>query len=108
MGDVRVCLQEKNMSKVNSAYSKLMARLIKNDTEAAKLLKNSQKSWEQFAEDSCNFYAEANYIEGLHNDVILNCWTDFSNARVKVLNAYAKKLDKNGNNKLTELNYNDK
>ena len=104
---VRDCLQEKNISKVDATYNKLMTRLTKKDIKAAKLLKSAQKSWELFAEDSCNYYSEANYVEGLQNDVKLNCWTDFGNARIKVLNAYAKKLDKIGDKKLTELNYSD-
>ncbi|HEY0761498.1 MAG TPA: lysozyme inhibitor LprI family protein [Pyrinomonadaceae bacterium] len=90
MDAVRVCLYDKLDKNLNSAYKPLYQSLsTRNRPAAAALLKKSQITWRRFVEDSCAFTAEMNFKEMIREDARLNCWSEFTSARIKVLKDWA-------------------
>ncbi|WP_447590914.1 lysozyme inhibitor LprI family protein [Aquipseudomonas campi] len=94
MAEVRACLDRQNENEVQSAYSALLSKVKVHAPESASALETAQASWQQFAGDSCNFYSAFNAEDSNPADLQVNCWADFSKARVKVLNAWERQLDK--------------
>jgi uncharacterized protein YecT (DUF1311 family) len=91
MSQVRACLYKQQSLVVEAALSRLESLQHKNPTAVALLLK-SQSSWQQFAEDSCDYYMHLNPKGEIPNDARANCMADFSKARVGVLNSWAQSL----------------
>lgn len=85
------CTQKANEEAVNSAYASLDAKLKKQDAEASQLLARSQLDWRAFVTSSCRLYPRIQSTE-IPRDAESNCWTDFSKARVKVLQSWETRL----------------
>lgn len=85
MSAVRTCLYDKLDKELNSAYKPLYQSLSTSNAAAAVLLKKSQITWRRFVEDSCAFTVEMNFKDMLKEDARVNCWADFTSARIKVL-----------------------
>ena len=94
MAEVRACLVEQSEASVKSAYSALLAKVKAKAPGAAPALEASQRSWVLFAEHSCDFYSEFNAATSAKDDSQVNCWIDFSQARIKVLDSWESQLDK--------------
>jgi uncharacterized protein YecT (DUF1311 family) len=85
------CLYQEQERSVDAAYLPLHAELAKRSPEAAKALEKSQASWRRFADDSCALYVLLE-TDTIPTDAQVNCWADFSQARVKVLTSWLQKL----------------
>ena len=94
MAEVADCLAQDAQRRVDAAYSRLHAALNRKRPEAASLLEASQLSWSKFADDSCRFYVELKREEQGTTVANINCWADFADARVKVLDSWHKQLAK--------------
>ncbi len=94
MAAVRSCVAEDHDHQLDAAYAKTLAFVRAKDAKTADLLAAAQKSWKQFAEDSCAYTTAARQTEQMANDARLSCWASFVDARVRVLNAYRRQFGK--------------
>ena len=94
MAEIRACLNEQKEDQVEVAYQQTYTYVKSRDKKAANLLEAAQKSWKEFSEKSCDYTVAARQTPKLANDSRVNCMTTFSDARVKVLNAYRKEFGK--------------
>ncbi|MFP3502715.1 lysozyme inhibitor LprI family protein [Burkholderia sp. SIMBA_062] len=85
MDNVRACVVDRNQQEVDSAYRSLERTLKRRNADAAGELAKSQASWTRFAADTCNYVKAANPQQMIPNDAWMNCWVDFSQARVRIL-----------------------
>ncbi len=91
MSQVRGCLYDLHQRQVDSVFRQTVRIARARDAHAAALLAKAEKSWEQFASDSCDYTAATSPSE-MPEDARVNCWAAFADARIKVLNAYRSKL----------------
>ncbi|QQJ99740.1 DUF1311 domain-containing protein [Burkholderia ambifaria] len=85
MDNVRACVVDRNEQEVDSAYRSLERTLKRRNPDAAGELAKSQASWTRFAGDTCNYVKAANPQQMIPNDAWMNCWVNFSQARVRIL-----------------------
>ncbi|VWC14688.1 hypothetical protein BAR24066_05474 [Burkholderia arboris] len=93
MDNVRACILDHNHQAVDSAYQSLARKLEARSPDAASALAKSQASWTRFASDTCDYVKAANPGPMIANDAWMNCWVDFSQARVRILNKWAAQAD---------------
>ncbi|AXF25083.1 hypothetical protein CUJ89_19135 [Burkholderia pyrrocinia] len=93
METVRRCMLDNNNREVDSAYRSLERKLKQRNPDAAGLLAKSQASWTRFASDTCNYVKTANPQQMIPNDAWMNCWVDFSQARVRILKKWEAQAD---------------
>ena len=93
MSEVRACLAAQSDASVKAAYAALLAKVEASNPQAAPALEASQRSWALFAKDSCDFHSEFNAAVSDRDDSRVNCWADFSRARIKVLKSWESRLD---------------
>ena len=91
--ELLACLYDQSESEVRAVYDPLYAQLKHREPSTAQALAKSQRSWEKFAKDSCDFYILFK-SDGIPTDVQVNCRVDFSRARIKVLQAWQTQLDR--------------
>ncbi|MBN3833408.1 lysozyme inhibitor LprI family protein [Burkholderia sp. Ac-20344] len=93
MNDVRTCVLGQNDQAVENAYRPLERKLKQRNPDAASELAKSQASWTRFAGDTCNYVKAANPQQTIPEDAWMNCWVDFSQARVRILKKWDAQLD---------------
>jgi len=91
MAEVRACLAEQQTTDLDAALSRV-ALLVGKNKPAAAALRQSQASWLKFVEDSCSFSVAIAPSDAYPEDVRTNCRTDFTAARIKILQAWSKQL----------------
>ena len=92
MAEIRACIESDSSAELDQAYLSLVSQLKLKKPNAVAALVKSQKSWEVFATDSCEYYAKLHSGQMIEADSRLNCWSDFRAARVKVLQSWQKSL----------------
>ncbi|WP_321808449.1 lysozyme inhibitor LprI family protein [Burkholderia sp. BCC1993] len=93
MEAVRQCLLDSRQQQVDSAYRALKRKLDQRNPDAANRLAKSQASWARFAGDTCDYMKAANPRQMMPGDAWINCWVDFSDARVRILNKWEAQLE---------------
>ncbi|MBN3730435.1 MULTISPECIES: lysozyme inhibitor LprI family protein [unclassified Burkholderia] len=93
MNDVRTCVLGQNDQAVERAYRSLEHKLKQRNPDAASALAKSQASWTRFADDTCDYVKAANPQQMIPEDARMNCWVDFSQARVRILKKWEAQLD---------------
>ena len=91
MSQIIACLYNFHQQQVDVIFGETLRTARVKDANAADLLVKAEKSWEQFAKDSCDYTAATSFSE-IPQDARVNCWAAFADARIKVLNAYRSKL----------------
>jgi uncharacterized protein YecT (DUF1311 family) len=94
MAEVRACLHEQNVASVKAAYAALSVKIKARMPQASDELEAAQRSWVQYARDSCDFLGEFNAGTMIREDARANCWADFVRARVKLLRSWELQLEK--------------
>ena len=92
MEAVRRCVLDQQQQQVDSAYRSLARKLRQRNPDAAARLAKSQTSWAAFAGDTCDYVKTANLQQTIPSDAWLNCWVDFSQARVRILKKWEAQL----------------
>ncbi|OED07820.1 hypothetical protein A9Z05_32785 [Burkholderia sp. A2] len=92
MEAVRRCVLDQQQQQVDSAYRSLARKLRQRNPDAAARLAKSQTSWAGFAGDTCDYVKTANPQQTIPSDAWLNCWVDFSQARVRILKKWEAQL----------------
>ncbi|PHP87830.1 urocanate hydratase [Burkholderia sp. AU18528] len=92
MEAVRRCVLDQQQKQVDSAYRSLARKLRQRNPDAASQLAKSQTSWADFAGDTCDYVKTANLQQTIPSDAWLNCWVDFSQARVRILKKWEAQL----------------
>lgn len=92
MAAIRNCVDKQIEQQLAATYEDTLSFVRSKDQKAANLLMNAQTSWEQFAQDSCDYTVVARQTEGMANDARLNCRATFVGARIKVLKAYRQEF----------------
>ncbi|RQV00274.1 DUF1311 domain-containing protein [Burkholderia cenocepacia] len=92
MEAVRRCVLDQQRQQVDSAYRSLARKLRQRNPDAAAQLAKSQTSWAAFAGDTCDYVKTANSQQTIASDAWLNCWVDFSQARVRILKKWETQL----------------
>ncbi|HEY9133662.1 MAG TPA: lysozyme inhibitor LprI family protein [Dyella sp.] len=92
MAAIRNCVDKQIEQQLATAYEDTLNFVRSKDQKAADLLVDAQTSWEQFAQDSCNYTVAARQTERMANDARLNCRATFVGARIKVLKAYRQEF----------------
>lgn len=93
MDAVRNCILDNNNQEVERAYRSLERKTRQRNPDAAKQLAKSQASWLSFASDTCNYVKAANPQQMIPDDAWMNCWVDFSQARVRILKKWEAQGD---------------
>ncbi|WP_230957063.1 lysozyme inhibitor LprI family protein [Burkholderia cepacia] len=93
MDAVRRCVVDNNNQEVERAYRSLERKTRQRNPDAAKQLAKSQASWHGFASDTCDYVRAANPQQMIPDDAWLNCWVDFSQARVRILKKWEAQDD---------------
>lgn len=93
MDAVRNCILDNNNQEVEHAYRSLERKTRLRNPDAAKQLAKSQASWLSFANDTCNYVKAANPRQMIPDDAWMNCWVDFSQARVRILKKWEAQAD---------------
>ncbi|WP_423380548.1 lysozyme inhibitor LprI family protein [Burkholderia sp. LMG 32019] len=93
MDAVRRCIVDNNNQAVERAYRSLERKTRQRNPDAAKQLAQSQASWLNFARDTCDYVKAANPQQMIPDDAWLNCWVDFSQARVRILKKWEAQGD---------------
>lgn len=93
MDNVRVCILDQNNQAVERAYRSLEHKLKQRNPDAASALAKSQASWTRFADDTCDYVKAAYPQQMIPEDARMNCWVDFSQARVRILKKWEAQLD---------------
>ncbi|WP_280190435.1 lysozyme inhibitor LprI family protein [Delftia sp. PS-11] len=94
MPEVRACLAEQNESSVQAVYASLSAKLRARMPRAFEGFETAQKSWAQFARDTCDFHAEFNAASVNRDDARIHCQAELARTRVKLLRSWEMQLDK--------------
>ncbi|MBJ9963906.1 lysozyme inhibitor LprI family protein [Burkholderia seminalis] len=93
MDAVRRCVVDTNDREMARAYRSLERKTRQRNADAAKQLAKSQASWLVFAKDTCSYVKVANPQQMIADDAWLNCWVDFSQARVRILRKWEAQED---------------
>ncbi|CAB3769898.1 urocanate hydratase [Burkholderia puraquae] len=93
MNNVRICIVDQNNQAVERAYRSLEHKLKQRNPDTASALAKSQASWTRFADDTCDYVKAANPQQMIPEDARMNCWVDFSQARVRILKKWEAQLD---------------
>ncbi|MCA8051676.1 lysozyme inhibitor LprI family protein [Burkholderia arboris] len=93
MDNVRACILDQNHQAVERAYQSLERKLGQRNPDAASALAKSQASWTRFAGDTCDYVKAANPGQMIPGDAWMNCWVDFSQARVRILKKWEAQTD---------------
>lgn len=93
MEAVRRCILDNNNQDVERAYRSLERKTRQRNPAAAAQLAKSQASWLGFASDTCNYVKAANPQQMIPDDAWMNCWVDFSQARVRILKKWEAQGD---------------
>ncbi|WP_244137701.1 urocanate hydratase [Burkholderia sp. BCC1644] len=93
MNDVRTCVLGQNNQAVERAYRSLERKLKLRNPDTASALAKSQTSWARFAGDTCDYVKAANPEQMIPDDAWMNCWVDFSQARVRILKKWEAQAD---------------
>ncbi|AFQ49702.1 hypothetical protein GEM_3309 [Burkholderia cepacia GG4] len=93
MEAVRRCVLDDHQQQVDNAYRSLERKLAQRNPDAASRLAKSQASWARFAGDTCDYVKAANPQQMMPGDAWMNCWIDFSQARVRILKKWAAQAD---------------
>ena len=93
MAAVRNCGIEEVDRQLAATFDETLRLVRSKNPEAARLLSAAQMSWEKFAGDSCA-YAVATKTDQMPGDARFNCWIAFTEARIKVLNAYRREFSR--------------
>lgn len=94
MAEVRDCISQQNDTDVKNVYERLDAKLKSQNPEASLLLAKSQKDWLKFASSSCEVYVRLRTDGPMANDFRSQCWSSFTEARIRVLQSYERDLGK--------------
>nr|WP_244108974.1 lysozyme inhibitor LprI family protein [Burkholderia anthina] len=92
MEAVRRCVLDAREQQVDRAYRSLQRKLQRRNPDAASQLAKSQASWTRFAGDTCDYVKAANPQRMIPDDAWMNCWVDFSDARVRILKKWDAQL----------------
>jgi len=93
MDNVRACVLDRNHREVDNAYRSLERKVRQRNPYAASQLAKVQACWTRFADDTCNYVKAANPQQMIPDDAWMNCWVDFSQARVRILKKWEAQLD---------------
>ena len=94
MSQVLACLYNFHQQQLDSTFKGTVQIVRIKDVTAADFLVKAEKSWERFAEASCDYTVAASPNE-IPEDARFNCWATLADARIKVLRAYRSNfLDK--------------
>lgn len=94
MAEVRICLAEQSENSVQAVYASLSAKLRARMPRAFEEFEAAQRSWVQFARDSCDFHAEFNAASMNRDDARIGCQAELARTRVKLLRSWEMQLDK--------------
>lgn len=94
MAEVRECIAEERAQRLAATFERTWSLVNAHNAHAAQLLMAAQNSWQQFATDSCEYTVAAKPTDHLANDSRAACWQAFTDARIRVLQAYQKEFGK--------------